>query len=72
MSKRNEVYQYIRDYIIENTRSPSLDEISDGCGLSGRPHAKHFVDTLVELHLLERSEGNRGLSLPNSRLIVED
>ena len=70
MSKEK-VFEFIKDYIIANGRSPSLDEIMVGCGILSKSHAHTIVEKIVAVGLLEKLGGARGLRLPNSRVVVE-
>jgi SOS-response transcriptional repressor LexA len=73
VSKAKAVYQYVREYLIENKgRSPSYDQIMEACDIASKSNVGTLLGVLVEAGLLEREDGARGLRLPNSKLVVEE
>jgi SOS-response transcriptional repressor LexA len=70
MSKEK-VFEFIKNYIIKNRRSPSLDEIMAGCDILSKSHAHFIVEKLVAVGLLQKLHGARGLILPNSKMVEE-
>jgi SOS-response transcriptional repressor LexA len=46
------VYNFIRTYVEANTLPPTLDEIAQGCGLSGRSHAAYWCTKLRDAGLV--------------------
>lgn len=72
MSKANEVYQYIHQFLIDNKgRAPSYDQIMEACEILSKSNIRPILETLADSGLLELEEGARGIRIPNSRLIVE-
>jgi SOS-response transcriptional repressor LexA len=69
--RKEKVFEFIKNYIIKNRRSPSLDEIMAGCGILSKSHAHSIVEKIVAVGLLEKLGGARGLRLPNSRMVEE-
>jgi len=66
-SRREDVLQYLRDYIREHGRAPTYREISLHFGLSLAPIYNH-VRALRELGYLTTSSGARGIRLVGTDL----
>ncbi|MFA7505276.1 MAG: helix-turn-helix domain-containing protein [Burkholderiaceae bacterium] len=64
-SRRLQVLDFVRDYIVRHSEAPSLSEIANGCGI-GRTRAHALVRTLVRQGHLMRRRGVRGLMLPSA------
>lgn len=75
---RDEVFGFIIRYkIAHQGNTPSLEEISDGCGLSGKSHAKHHVDNLEDDGRITRTGRNIEVPgavwmIPNAREIERE
>ncbi len=62
--KLNEVYNYITNYVNENSFAPSVREICSTLNIKSTATASYYVDKLIERGLLEKSPSKkRTLSL---------
>jgi hypothetical protein len=60
-ARQRQVLGVVRGCIAVSGRAPSLRRIAQECGLSSASTAKHHVDRLVVLGLLERGPGSLAL-----------
>ncbi len=66
--RQKEILEFVTEYIKENERSPSFNEIKDKFGLSALSTVHEHITELVEKGFLRRDERKeRGLYLPAKR-----
>lgn len=72
MSKEGETRETVYEFFVRyktarQGNTPSLEEISDGCGLSGKSHAKHHVDALIDAGRITRTGASgRNIEIPGA------
>ena len=62
--KGREVYEYIRDYMLENMYSPTIREIGRATGFKSTASVKRYIDKLVKDGYIILSEHNNKMALP--------
>ena len=65
-SRRLQVLEFVRSYLVKYGASPSYGEIARGCG-TNTSRVKEALQSLVKSGLLLRRPGPRGLALPDTR-----
>lgn len=65
-SRQKAVYEYIKEYLLSNNRSPYIREVQEACGISSY---KGAVDKLVALekkgYITRKLNKHRGMALNN-------
>ncbi len=70
--RQQDTYNFIRNFINEQGRSPLLSEVASGIGLSSQGSVHNYIQALVNEGLLERSVGRtRGLRLVKDKIREE-
>jgi repressor LexA len=70
--RQQDTYNFIRNFINDQGRSPLLSEVASGIGLSSQGSVHNYIQALVNEGLLERSVGRtRGLRLVKDNLKEE-
>lgn len=64
-SKQKEVLDFIKNYIKENSISPSYQDICDGVGIKSKSQIHYLIKDLEYLGLIEKANGRyRSLKIP--------
>lgn len=66
MNRRDEIYYYIKEFILTNGYSPTQKEIADHCGISSKSTISYHLDNLeMKGKIIWHKGKHRGLMLPD-------
>lgn len=62
-SKQKQILEYIRKYISQNSKSPTLQEISETCEMESRAAVHYHIQKLIDGGYISRGKNTREISL---------
>jgi repressor LexA len=61
--KQKQILEYIRKYISQNSKSPTLQEISETCEMESRAAVHYHIQKLIDGGYISRGKNTRDISL---------
>lgn len=70
VERRKAIFAFIKEYIKVNGYGPSVDEITEGVGVTGKTAIRHHLTNLVEQGVIEMTPGKyRSIRVPDKRRV---